>query len=368
MTTLQLRVPGTEARNSTIFIGDEEGESFRSRLVESAGEGRVHWIWDQAVQRLWRERLEEADGCRVLREAGARSPLLTFAAGEENKRLATVEDLARRLVRRGADRGSLLVAVGGGVTGDLVGFLASIYMRGIPCAQVPTTLLSQVDSSIGGKTGVDLPEGKNLLGAFHQPQLVWIRPAFLQTLPPFQFRQGMAEVIKTALLGDPALWQLLEERGAAIRAGDREARRRMITACCRVKIAVVEADEREGGLRRTLNLGHTVGHALERLSGYRLGHGDAVALGMLAIATWSSRLGIAASRLPHRLRQMLEFWELPVKIPGAFAAEEIVSAFKVDKKRVADRLHFILPVEIGSVVDRCDLDPRDLVPVLRSLE
>lgn len=325
--------------------------------------GRIdYWIWDERVWELWHERLEGFGW-----PGATCGRVVLFAASEANKRLSALEDLAGKLVRAGADRGSVLVAVGGGVTGDVAGFLASIYMRGIPHFQVPTTLLAQVDSSIGGKTGVDLPEGKNLLGTFHQPDAIWMDPRFLETLPAEEFRQGMAEIIKTAMIGDAPLWEYLEEHKEALARRDRESLERVIGACCRLKARVVEADEREGGARRVLNLGHTVGHALEKISDYRVRHGDGVAAGMVAAARWAVLLGRLPQDVLDRLERLCTAWNLPCRIPGEFPVESIFEAIRADKKRIRDTLHFILPTAIGEVADCPDLDPAGLKQVLREM-
>jgi 3-dehydroquinate synthase len=303
---LVIELPGSPACTSQIFIGSDTAAEFPNTLASCLEDRRAYWIWDDNVFRLWHERLQGSPWPAI--ENGC---LLHFSASEANKRLATVEKLAAQLLGLGADRGSALVAVGGGVTGDVVGFLASIYMRGIPHIQVPTTLLAQVDSSVGGKTGVDLEEGKNLLGSFHQPQVIWIDLQFLETLPPEEFRQGMAEVIKSAMLGDENLWNYLEANTESLMRRHSEALYHVVAACCQFKARVVQLDEKETGQRRILNLGHTVGHALERLC---------------------------------------RAWDLPVRIPADFPPEALLAAIESDKKVIRGRLHFILPVRIGEAL------------------
>jgi 3-dehydroquinate synthase len=278
-----------------------------------------------------------------------------------------VESLARELVRAGADRGTVLVAVGGGVTGDVVGFLASIYMRGVPVFQVPTTLLGQVDSSIGGKTGVDLPEGKNLLGTFYQPSCIWMDPRFLRTLPPELFRQGMAEVIKTAMIGDADLWTFLEGESESIHGRDPESLHRVVEACARFKASVVEADETESGRRRILNFGHTVGHAIERVTGFEMAHGDAVSVGMVAACRLSVALGYLNARDAERLEKLCAGWDLPVRVPVRMDAARILKAIQADKKRVAGDLHFILPTRVAETRECVNPDPGLLARVLEEL-
>jgi len=348
---MTISLPSGGSRLSELIIGPGTLDELPREILTRLGRRKAFWVWDANVRELWGERLP------ALQLGGAEhSEPILFAASEANKRLSSVEELARRLVEAGADRNSVLVAVGGGVTGDVVGFLASVYMRGIPCHQVPTTLLAQVDSSVGGKTGVDLPEGKNLLGSFHQPEAVWMDPRFLETLPAFELRQGMAEVVKTAMIGDARLWDYLEGHHEAIRRRDPEAVSRIVTACCAFKASVVEADEKEGGYRRILNFGHTIGHALERLSGYRVRHGDAVAVGMAASAELSRRLGRLPDDAAARLIKLCEAWDLPTRVPSGYDPGTIVAALRSDKKRMGDVLHFILPVRIGEAIDYEDLD------------
>ena len=358
---LNLSIPGSPPRTSEITIGENAAAQIKEDLALHCPGKTAYWIWDQTVWPLWNRRAAELGWPDP--ESGR---AILFSASEPDKRIASVELLARRLVQAGADRNSVIVAVGGGVTGDVAGFLASIYMRGIPHFQVPTTLLSQVDSSIGGKTGVDLPEGKNLLGTFQQPALVWMDPGFLRTLAPDEFRQGMAEVIKTALIGDEVLWKFLENRSQALKERETEALVRVISACCIVKARVVEADEKEAGLRRVLNLGHTVGHAVEKLSGYRLRHGDAVAMGPAAAARISESLGRFAAAERERLETLCAAWGLPTEIPAAFTPEAIAGAIRADKKWIGDTLHFILPVRIGEAVEYTGLTPAKFQALLKA--
>ena len=358
---LNLSLPSIPGRESEITIGEKAAEQIAGDLALHSAGKTAYWIWDETVWSLWKKRAVEL-GWPGPDDPGA----ILFSASEPNKRLSSVEFLARQLIQAGADRNSVIVAVGGGVTGDVTGLLASIYMRGVPHFQIPTTLLAQVDSSIGGKTGVDLPEGKNLLGSFHQPLLIWMDPCFLGTLPPDEFRQGMAEVIKTALIGDEVLWKFLEGHSDAVRRREKEALVRIISACCIVKTRVVEADERESGLRRVLNLGHTVGHAVEKLSGYRLRHGDAVAVGLVAAARISENLGKFAAAELDRLEKLCTEWGLPIEIPASFTPEAITGAVRADKKWMGDKLQFILPVRIGEVIENTGLTSAQFQSLLAS--
>lgn len=357
-----IKLPGSPPRISEVIIGEGLVTELPRTIESHAGKRTVFWILDAKVWELWQDKLAPFGWPQP--ESGR---VLFFAASEQNKRLSAVEELAQRLVRAGADRQSLLVAVGGGVTGDVVGFLASIYMRGIPHYQIPTTLLAQVDSSIGGKTGVDLSEGKNLIGSFHQPSFIWMDPQFLETLPAEDFRQGMAEVIKTALIGDEVLWKFLETHSSAIKRRDPEALLRIVSACCVIKSKVVEADEKEAGHRRVLNLGHTVGHALERLSGYQMPHGDAVAIGLVVATKLAVKMTKISEDVLLKLEQLCQTWDLPRRIPNKYPPEALLAALKTDKKWEAGTLHFILPVRIGEVMDYDRLDMKELKDVMESL-
>jgi 3-dehydroquinate synthase len=268
--------------------------------------------------------------------------------GEESKSLATVEDLARLMARHGADRGSVVVAFGGGVAGDVAGFLASVYMRGVDCVQVPTTLLAQVDAAIGGKTGVNLPAGKNLVGTFHQPRAVFVDPAVLRTLPEREYRAGLYEALKCGVIRNPKIFAFLEEERRRILRRDPRALAWLITECVRVKAAVVAADERERGLRRILNFGHTIGHALEAETGFRLFlHGEGVAWGMIAATLIAERLGRIRSADAQRIiAAMLALGPLPAIEAGAAGVQRRIATDKKTRDGVA---HFVLPLSIGKV-------------------
>jgi 3-dehydroquinate synthase len=359
---IDITLGGTSLNVSEIFIGEDVMELIPGRIREAAGGRSAYWIWDEAVWSLWGRRARELGWPE---DRNGRVAL--FTASEPNKRLSSVEFLARQLISAGANRDSVIIAVGGGVTGDIAAFLASIYMRGIPCFQVPTTLLAQVDSSIGGKTGVDLPEGKNLLGTFHQPTQVYIDPRFITTLPDEELRQGMSEVVKSAMIGDEVLWKFVENSSDSIRRRDPEALLRIISASCLLKSRIVQADEKESGGRRVLNLGHTVGHALEKLTDFRVRHGDCVATGMIAAATLSRRLGKLQAEDLQRLESICEAWRMPTRIPASIKAETIFEAIQTDKKRIGEKLHFIIPVRIGEVIQYTDINRGEFIEVLKSL-
>jgi 3-dehydroquinate synthase len=276
--------------------------------------------------------------------------LIPFSRGEENKNLQTVGQLASSLARLNFDRKDGLIALGGGVTGDITGFLAASYMRGVPFVQIPTTLLAQVDSSVGGKTGVDIPEGKNLIGAFYQPRCVYIDSSVLQLLPPAELLNGLAEVIKYGVIYDAGLFAFLADHVAEILALDLTVLEEVVYACCRIKAAVVEADEREADLRRILNFGHTIGHAVEAASQYSLAHGAAVAMGMAAASGIAVAKGLLSRENANRIRALIEAFGLPTTIPGEYDRHLLKAYLKVDKKSVGGRPFFVLPTDIGKVV------------------
>ncbi|HEB70736.1 MAG TPA: 3-dehydroquinate synthase [Desulfobulbus sp.] len=296
-----------------------------------------------------------------LADAGVGAELVTFPRGEASKNLQTIATLASELAGRGFDRGDGLIALGGGVSGDMAGFLASIYMRGIPFVQIPTTLLSQVDSSVGGKTGVDIPEGKNLVGTFYQPQAVYIDPDVLKTLPEKEILGGLAEVIKYGVIWDADFFNFLDRQRGNILALREDAVIPLIARCCEIKAQVVEQDEREGGLRRILNFGHTIGHAVEAASGFSLIHGLAIGIGMRAAADLAVLGGHLAKEEAARIRRLLEEYGLPVIIPSTLDRTAIKQFLLADKKTIGGRVFFVLPEAIGRVrvtdeVDKAHID------------
>lgn len=301
---------------------------------------------------------------KSLAAAGVAAEMFTFPRGEASKNLETVGRLASRLAAANFDRKDSLIALGGGVTGDITGFLASIYMRGIPFVQVPTTLLAQVDSSVGGKTGVDIPEGKNLIGTFHQPRAVYIDTDALRTLPGEELLGGLAEVIKYGVIVDEAFFGFLEQHRNRILRLDDAVIPGMIARCCEIKAWVVEQDEREGDLRRILNFGHTIGHAIEAASDFSLIHGLAVAMGMAAVAALSVRTGHLPRQDADRIRGLLHAFGLPAAIPPELDRSRIKAYLRTDKKTVAGRVFFVLPTRIGEVVITDRVPEADIDAVL----
>jgi len=323
-------------------------------LLDAAGVpagGRVAVVSNPVVAPLYGSQVEAA-----LRSAGWQPFACTVPDGEEHKTPATVARLYEQFLAGGLDREGTVLALGGGVTGDAAGFAAATFMRGVRLVQVPTTLLAMVDSSAGGKTGVNLPQGKNLVGAFKQPALVAIDPTVLATLPVEELRSGMAELIKHAIIADPDLFTDLEREA---RDSPFAIRGSHVARALRVKIAIVEEDPLEQGRRAVLNLGHTVGHALEQLSGFRLRHGEAVGIGIAAAVRIAAALGRAAPALVDRIETALGVWGLPVACPP-FAAGEIWEAMSYDKKRRGATLRWALPRAIGEVEIVEDV-PREVV-------
>ncbi|MCL6515554.1 MAG: 3-dehydroquinate synthase [Alicyclobacillus sp.] len=282
-----------------------------------------------------------------LAASGIPSSITRVPPGDATKSLAMTEHLYRELLRAGVQRDGLVVAVGGGVVGDLAGFAAATYQRGVRFVQVPTTLLAH-DSSIGGKVGVNLAEAKNLVGAFHHPTAVIYDVATLASLPPREWRGGMAEVLKHGIIGDPDLFAALEAEPCATYPGSLAAER-MVAQACQVKIRVVEADEHESALRMTLNLGHTFGHAVEHASGYRLNHGEAVAIGICLESHLAVRMGWLATAERDRVVEAFRRHGLPVTPPKDIPSDAVWAALRLDKKHTHGGLTFALPRGIGRV-------------------
>lgn len=286
--------------------------------------------------------------------------------GERKKNLFSIEQAASKMVKLGADRNSVVVAFGGGVVGDMAGFLASIYMRGIPFVQVPTTFLAQIDSSVGGKTGVNLNEGKNLLGTFQQPRMVLADTGVLRSLPEREYRSGLFEALKAGVIRDPRVFEFMEENRDKILARDPSTLEWLIAECVRVKAAVVSEDEQEHGIRRILNLGHTIGHALEAETQYRhFLHGEAVAWGMVAASMISVGMQLTNARTAQRIiSSVLSYGALPkVDVRG----KAVIKRLTRDKKTVDGKIHFILPVKIGKVDIVSEVPERAVLQAIEEL-
>jgi 3-dehydroquinate synthase len=349
-----LRV-GLGVRGYDILVGEGLIADAGSRVRARAGDAsrRIVVVTDENVARHHLEPL-----CRSFERAGFVAERIVLPPGEQTKDVAHYAALTDDALGFGVDRRSLLVALGGGVIGDLVGFAAATLLRGIDFVQVPTTLLAQVDSSVGGKTGINTRHGKNLLGAFHQPILVLADTAALATLPRREVLAGYAEVAKYGFIRDPEFFEWLERDGAALCAGDARLRRTAVLRSCAHKAAVVAADEREQGERALLNFGHTFGHAIETATGYGAWlHGEAIAAGMVMAAELSARLGLLSSAEVVRLRDLVARAGLPVKGPAA-PAEKMLEIMALDKKGSRGQVRFVLLDSIGMASLRAGVDVR----------
>lgn len=311
-------------------------------------------------------RVWDFHGPRFKKLGADRTPTL-IEDGERYKNLNTVARILDALVKAQADRSTVVIAVGGGVIGDMVGFAAATYLRGIPIVHVPTTLLAQVDSAIGGKTGVNHPLGKNLIGSFHAPSLVVADPVVLETLPRREFRAGLYEVIKYGVISDPALLDRMRESITAIFNRDGDAVAPLVAASCRIKAGVVSADEREAGLRRILNFGHTVGHALESVTKYKqFRHGEAIGYGMLAALAIGVSRGITPKALYEEIEALIAQLG-PLPSVSDISAKEVYAAIGRDKKVVAGTLHFIAATERGKTVELTDVTEKEIKAAARKI-
>lgn len=313
--------------------------------VKSLG-ARFAIITDSHLKKLG----EELRG--KMRSAGLKTSLFVVPAEEQTKTLAFVEKVCRSLVSAGMKRDSVLLGLGGGVVGDLGGFVASIFMRGIPFINIPTTLLAMADSSIGGKNGVDLPEGKNLLGTFSQPRLVIMDPLILKTLSEREFRNGLAEIIKHSIIADAKFFGFLRKNAAAVLSQKPAILKKMIEWSVKIKSRIVGKDEKESVKmasvsRMLLNYGHTVGHALEVLSGFKLPHGEAVSIGMIAENRVAVGKNLLREKSAQEIFELLKRYRLPTKIPSEYSPAEIDRTLSMDKKNIGGKLYFALPIKIG---------------------
>ena len=352
-------------RSYDILVGDgllaDAGPLARPVLAEP----RVIVVTDANVAGRWLETVEMS-----LDDAGIAHDSIVLEAGEQTKDFAHFEQLTGRLLDAHAERTTTLMALGGGVIGDITGFAAAVTLRGMDYIQLPTTLLAQVDSAVGGKTAINVRHGKNLVGAFHQPRLVLADTATLDTLPKRELRAGYAEVVKYGVLGDAKFFAWLEKNGLGVIDGDADARRHAVLTSCRAKATIVAADEREHGQRALLNLGHTFGHAIEAISGYgdALHHGEAVAIGMVMACDLSVRLGLCPPADADRVRRHLQAAGLPVGLAGInrkdWSADALIARMTQDKKVRAGTLTFVLVRGIGKAFVTRDVALADVRQVL----
>jgi 3-dehydroquinate synthase len=339
-------------RTVTVKLGDRSypihiGEGLLPRvgeLLEQIGcRDKVAIITDSTVSQHYLEPVRQG-----LNSSGFRVVTVLVQEGEEHKNLKSVSAIYDRLLSERLERGSSLIALGGGVVGDISGFTAATFLRGIPYIQIPTTLLAQVDSSVGGKTGVNRPEGKNLIGVFYQPRLVLIDIGVLGTLPRRELVAGLSEIIKYGIIEDPGLFNLLEEKAERVLALDRDLLVEIIAVSCAIKARVVEKDEREEDYRSVLNFGHTIGHALEALTGYeKFLHGEAVAIGMAQAALISQHQGVCDSESLTRIHHLIRRFGLPTDVPLGIGPDELTKKMEVDKKSSGGKIKFVFCAGIG---------------------
>ena len=334
----------------------EDFQDFASELEKD----QIHFyrtciVTDSTVGRLYAEELAEQ-----LKAYCHKVTVFTFPAGEENKNIETVQEVYEHLIVEGFDRKDMLIALGGGVTGDLTGFVAATYLRGIRFIQVPTTLLSQVDSSIGGKTGVDFRKYKNMVGAFHQPSLVYMNLSTLRSLNEEQFSCGMAEIIKAGLIADRNLFDWLMEKHEGILRRDPELLSEMIYRSCKIKRDVVEEDPTEKGIRAILNFGHTIGHAVEKLKDFSMLHGQCVAAGYVAAAYLSLQRGLISTEDLFATEKINRIYKLPNRVSD-LQAEDVLAATKKDKKMSRGSIKFILLQKMGTAIVDTSLTDEEIL-------
>ncbi len=346
-----------------IYLGQNVLNQTGQHLAELGFSGRCTVVTNETVGRHHAEPLLDS-----LSMAGLDPTRIDIPDGEQFKTLDTVATVYDRLIEAKLDRRSPVIALGGGVLGDTAGFAAASFLRGVPFVQIPTTLLAMVDASVGGKTGVDLPQGKNLVGAFKQPEMVVVDPTVLTTLPAAEFRSGMAEVVKHGIIDAPALFSALEvgSRGevtASWQPSESYALSEMLHDAINVKVRVVKEDPFEHGRRAVLNLGHTFGHAFERLANFEMRHGEAIAIGTVCAARLATRLGYCAGDTTERIIALLTRLQLPTQVPD-HSPNEIWTSMFTDKKRQGNTLRFILPRAIGDVDIFNDVTEADVKTIL----
>jgi 3-dehydroquinate synthase len=351
----------TKSGEYTVCVGNGILDSLAKRAPALNGGSRrlIFLLTSPEIWALWGERCKAA--------LAPREPIVLFLpAGERHKRLSQVERLTTEMAKAGGDRSSLLIAFGGGVTGDVGGFVSAIYMRGIDYIQVPTTLLAQVDSSVGGKTGVNLQTGKNLVGCFYPPQQVVADVELLRTLPQRELRAGIYESIKAGLIRDAALFHFIESHREAIDRGDPVSLEKMVAASIGIKAEVVNQDERELGVRMILNFGHTLGHAIEAASGYRvLLHGEAIAWGMIAALHISHRRNLVTAEARHRIETLIRYFQ-PPPLP-AISSKRLLQAASGDKKNRGGVRRFILLQGLGNALVAEDVTDAEVLAAIESV-
>jgi len=344
MSTLRVNLKQIVDNSYDIKIGKDLFEDFISGLKENPIAYSYVIVTDSNVRKLYGEKLK-----RLIDGIAEKTLLIDFPAGEMQKTREIKTEIEDRMLEAGFGRDSALIALGGGVVGDIAGYVAATYTRGIPYIQVPTTLVACVDSSIGGKTAVDTPHGKNLIGSFYQPEAVIIDIKTLTTLGPEEIREGLAEIIKYGIIADYELFELIEQKSEDIFNYNIELLSLIVEKCCRIKGDVVENDEKESNLRKILNFGHTIGHAIENHSNYTLTHGNSISIGMVLEGRIAVNLGIWSAEDLERVRLVFIAAGLPVEIPFDIDPEKLISSMKIDKKSRAGVIEMSLPEAIGKI-------------------
>lgn len=340
--------------NSYDIVFSDSFSSLAEELKKINAPEKLLIITDSNVSELYADEVS-----KTLTESGFTCSVYAFDAGEENKTIDAILGMCGACIENGLDRKSMIIALGGGVTGDMAGFAASIYMRGISFVQIPTTLLSQSDSSVGGKTGIDFMESKNILGAFHQPKLVYINVNTLKTLPQIQFISGMGEVIKHGIIRDKEFYEFIKSNPENIKALDSEILIKMAKRNCEIKASVVEQDEKESGLRAILNFGHTIGHAVESAMNFKMTHGECVGLGMIAVCRIAQKRGMIDPETAQDIERVLRSYGFKVKatLPDS---QTVYTFMQKDKKKALGKLNFVLPTAIGEVVRVSDVTEAEI--------
>jgi len=349
-------------RSYPIYVGEDSLSNLPRVLSDLSAFGTVAIVTDKNVAPLYGDKI-----ANLVQQADVSTHLCTLPAGEAYKRLEQIDYLCGEFLAGGLDRSSIVVALGGGVVGDIAGFAAASFMRGIRYIQIPTTIVAQVDSSVGGKTGVNHARAKNIIGAFHQPSAVIIDLTLLKTLPDRELRAGLAEVIKHGIIADAILFTYMEDQYETVRAGTLHILEYPIKRSCEIKSAIVSADEREFGLRANLNYGHTFGHGIEAASDYKkFLHGEAISLGMVAAGSLARALGLVGDEFVDRQERCLASYGLPIRWPE-IPVDRVLDAMRYDKKARAGSLKFVVADEIGHAVQRTDVTLNQARAALESL-
>jgi len=348
--SIQIPLNKKENKSYKIIIKPGVFEEIAQDLKDNEYGKKYCIITDTKVKKLYGTKLQKSLSGKKIK-----SSIIAFPSGEKNKNLQTYEKILEKMIKEDYKRGDCIIALGGGVVGDIAGFVAATFLRGINFVQIPTTLLAMTDSSIGGKTGVNSEYGKNLIGAFYQPKKVYIDPLLLKTLPEKEFKNGMAEVIKHACIKDKALFKYLENSSDQIKKVKSKAVTKMLYMSCMVKANIVKKDVKEKKLRMLLNYGHTIGHGLEKISNYEIPHGEAVAIGIHAINKLALRNQIISHKNVAAIKDLLTKYKLKTTIPRKLESRKILEVVKKDKKSVGKKLNLVFVTKIGKAVIRDDI-------------